>query len=166
MSILKFIEWTIGIYLALLVHIMGYYFIGKMQGRKAKKLFIGASWGFHIFSSHDKWFVNLFPKMKDRPEFEIGWLPTAANVHFTEPIYVSKDVVDDKELMMDFAGVFANLVIGLLCIIFCQIFKSFTGSGFLYIFASQNFCIACTLGVLFVLANCAWLIYVKWQTKK
>lgn len=165
MSILMFTEWAIGIFLALLVHVIGYYIIGKTQGRKAKKLYIGVSWGFHVFSSRDKWFVNLFPKMKDRPEFEIGWLPIAADVDFTEPVHTSKDVGDDKEMIMDFAGVFANLIIGLLCIILYQIYKSFAGSELLYNFAMMNLLTASFVGVMIVFAHCVWQIYVKWQTK-
>ena len=86
-----------------------------------KRIDVLASWGFHVFSSHDRWFVCLFPKMRDRIEFRIGWLPVTADVRFTEPLdeqdkseNLKENLSDGKDMLLDFAGVLANMLVGLM----------------------------------------------------
>lgn len=169
MNISMLIIWFVGIFFSLLVHAIGYYVVGKMHGRRIKEMYIFASWGFHIFSSHDSWFVKLFPKMKGKPEFKIGWLPTAAGVDFVKPDNTnsaagSKETAD-SELIIDFAGVLANIIVGLLLLGICQLSGPYHSSIYIYNFALQNLLMAGFVGIMLVFATCAWRFYEIWLKK-
>ena len=62
--------------LLIVLHEGGHFFFAKLFKVKVEKFFMFFDWKFHLFSTKDKWFTRLFPKMKDNEtEYGIGWLP-------------------------------------------------------------------------------------------
>ncbi len=70
--------------LALTIHELGHYLAGVAFKTRIQSINIFASPWFHVFSTHDKWFLRLFPNMASRVEVKIGWLPLLAYVRFQE----------------------------------------------------------------------------------
>lgn len=170
-SVLLYTEGISLIFLAMLVHAFGYYLIGCVFGVSMKRIDVFASWGFHVFSSHDRWFVCLFPKMRDRIEFRIGWLPVTADVRFTEPLdeqdkseNLKENLSDGKDMLLDFAGVLANMLVGLMLLGFLSATTNIDIYSFPYIgnvyglhfFAVVNLLLAVAVGVMIIVAHCIY----------
>ncbi len=113
----KFAQMFLCLALALTVHELGHYLAGVVFRTKIKSFCIFASPGFHLFSTHDKWFLRLFPSMASRVEVKIGWLPILAYVRFQDkPSPESTDVayLQNKpawqQLIVYSAGVLMNFL--------------------------------------------------------
>ena len=67
---------------AVVVHELGHYVIARLLGIQIQGVYIFWSLGFHVFSTHDAWFVKLFPTFAKKHEICIGWIPLFAYVKF------------------------------------------------------------------------------------
>lgn len=67
---------------AVVVHELGHYVIARLLGIQILGVYIFWSLGFHVFSTHDAWFVKLFPTFAKKHEICIGWIPLFAYVKF------------------------------------------------------------------------------------
>lgn len=170
-SVILYAEGLSFIFLAMMIHAYGYYIVGKMFGVKMKRIDVFASWGFHIFSSHDRWLVRLFPKMKDWIELRIGWLPVTADVRYVEPECeldksedLKENLPDGKEIMLDFAGVLTSLVVGLMLLGILAATSSIDIYSFpnirnvygLHFFAMVNLFLAVAIGVMLIIGHCIY----------
>ncbi len=114
---IRFTFMFLSIALALTIHELGHYLAGRLFKTKIKSFNIFASLGFHLFSTHDKWLLQLFPSMKQRVEVKIGWLPLLAYVRFQDKPTeeeVDKDYLANKpawqRLIIFSAGVLMNFL--------------------------------------------------------
>ena len=76
----------------IVLHEGGHFFFSKLFGVRVEKFFMFFDYKFHLFSTKDKWFTRLFPKMKDNEtEYGIGWIPLGGYVKIAGMIDESLD---------------------------------------------------------------------------
>ena len=84
--------------LLIVLHEGGHFFFAKLFKVKVEKFFMFFDWKFHLFSTKDKWFTRLFPKMKDNEtEYGIGWIPLGGYVKIAGMIDESLDTEQMKQ---------------------------------------------------------------------
>ena len=49
--------------LLIVLHEGGHFFFSKLFGVRVEKFYMFFDWKFHLFSTKDKWFARLFPKV-------------------------------------------------------------------------------------------------------
>ena len=82
----------------IVLHEGGHFFFAKLFKVKVEKFFMFFDWKFHLFSTKDKWFTRLFPKMKDaETEYGIGWIPLGGYVKIAGMIDESMDTEQMKQ---------------------------------------------------------------------
>ena len=84
--------------LLIVLHEGGHFFFSKLFKVRVEKFFMFFDWKFHLFSTKDKWFTRLFPKMKDsKTEYGIGWIPLGGYVKIAGMIDESLDTEQMKQ---------------------------------------------------------------------
>ncbi len=82
----------------IVLHEGGHFFFAKLFKVKVEKFFMFFDYKFHLFSTKDKWFTRLFPKMKDaETEYGIGWIPLGGYVKIAGMIDESMDTEQMKQ---------------------------------------------------------------------
>ena len=84
--------------LLILLHEGGHFFFAKLFKVRVEKFFMFFDWKFHLFSTKDKWFTRLFPKMANKEtEYGIGWIPLGGYVKIAGMIDESMDLEQMKQ---------------------------------------------------------------------
>ncbi len=84
--------------LLIILHEGGHFFFSKLFKVRVEKFFMFFDYKFHLFSTKDKWFTRLFPKMKDNEtEYGIGWIPLGGYVKIAGMIDESLDTEQMKQ---------------------------------------------------------------------
>ena len=82
----------------IVLHEGGHFFLAKLFKVRVEKFFMFFDYKFHLFSTKDKWFTRLFPKMKDNEtEYGIGWIPLGGYVKIAGMIDESLDTEQMKQ---------------------------------------------------------------------
>ena len=78
--------------LLIILHEGGHFFFSKLFGVKVEKFFMFFDYKFHLFSTRDKWFARLFPRIaRNETEYGIGWIPLGGYVKIAGMIDESMD---------------------------------------------------------------------------
>ncbi|MBQ8936274.1 MAG: site-2 protease family protein, partial [Bacteroidaceae bacterium] len=78
--------------LLIILHEGGHFFFSKLFGVRVEKFFMFFDWKFHLFSTKDRWFARLFPKVAaNETEYGIGWIPLGGYVKIAGMIDESLD---------------------------------------------------------------------------
>ncbi len=112
-----------------LLHEFGHFGFSKLFGVRVEKFYMFFNPYFHLFSTRDKWFARLFPRIaKNETEYGIGWVPLGGYVKIAGMIDESMDTeqmkqpaqVDEfrsqkvwKRFLIMFGGVLMNLITAL-----------------------------------------------------
>ena len=84
--------------LLIVLHEGGHFFFAKLFKVRVEKFFMFFDWKFHLFSTKDKWFTRLFPKMAEKEtEYGIGWIPLGGYVKIAGMIDESMDLEQMKQ---------------------------------------------------------------------
>ena len=84
--------------LLIVLHEGGHFFFSKLFGVRVEKFFMFFDWKFHLFSTKDKWFARLFPKVAaNETEYGIGWIPLGGYVKISGMIDESLDTEQMKK---------------------------------------------------------------------
>lgn len=84
--------------LLIVLHEGGHFFFAKLFGIKVEKFFMFFDYKFHLFSTKDKWFARLFPRVaKNETEYGIGWIPLGGYVKIAGMIDESLDTEQMKQ---------------------------------------------------------------------
>jgi len=84
--------------LLIILHEGGHFFFSKLFGVRVEKFFMFFDYKFHLFSTKDKWFTRLFPKMaNNETEYGIGWIPLGGYVKISGMIDESMDTEQMKQ---------------------------------------------------------------------
>lgn len=79
--------------LLIVLHEGGHFFFSKLFGVRVEKFFMFFDWKFHLFSTKDKWFARLFPRIaKNETEYGIGWIPLGGYVKIAGMVDESMDL--------------------------------------------------------------------------
>ncbi len=79
--------------LLIVLHEGGHFFFAKLFGIRVEKFFMFFDWKFHLFSTHDRWFARLFPRLaKSETEYGLGWIPLGGYVKIAGMIDESLDL--------------------------------------------------------------------------
>ena len=82
----------------IVLHEGGHFFFAKLFGIRVEKFFMFFDYKFHIFSTKDKWFARLFPRVaKNETEYGIGWIPLGGYVKIAGMIDESMDTEQMKQ---------------------------------------------------------------------
>ncbi|MBO4802812.1 MAG: RIP metalloprotease RseP [Bacteroidaceae bacterium] len=82
----------------IILHEGGHFFFSKLFGIKVEKFFMFFDYKFHLFSTKDKWFARLFPKVaQNETEYGIGWIPLGGYVKISGMIDESLDLEQMKQ---------------------------------------------------------------------
>ena len=77
----------------IILHEGGHFFFAKLFGIRVEKFFMFFDYKFHLFSTKDKWFARLFPKVaKNETEYGLGWIPLGGYVKISGMIDESMDL--------------------------------------------------------------------------
>nr|MCR4994866.1 site-2 protease family protein [Bacteroidales bacterium] len=88
--------------LLIVLHEGGHFFFAKLFGVRVEKFFMFFDWKFHLFSTKDKWFARLFPKLaKNETEYGIGWIPLGGYVKIAGMIDESMDTEQMQQPVQD-----------------------------------------------------------------
>ena len=84
--------------LLIVLHEGGHFFFSKLFKVRVEKFYMFFDYKFHLFSTKDKWFTRLFPKMaKNETEYGIGWIPLGGYVKIAGMIDESLDTEQMKQ---------------------------------------------------------------------
>ncbi|MBP5770710.1 MAG: RIP metalloprotease RseP [Bacteroidaceae bacterium] len=84
--------------LLIILHEGGHFFFAKLFGIRVEKFFMFFDYKFHLFSTKDKWFKRLFPKIsQNETEYGIGWIPLGGYVKISGMIDESMDLEQMKQ---------------------------------------------------------------------
>ena len=84
--------------LLIVLHEGGHFFFSKLFGVRVEKFYMFFDWKFHLFSTKDKWFARLFPKVaKNETEYGIGWIPLGGYVKISGMVDESLDLEQMKQ---------------------------------------------------------------------
>ena len=84
--------------LLIVLHEGGHFFFSKLFGIKVEKFFMFFDYKFHLFSTKDKWFARLFPRIAaNETEYGIGWIPLGGYVKIAGMIDESMDTEQMKQ---------------------------------------------------------------------
>ncbi len=82
----------------IILHEGGHFFFAKLFGIRVEKFFMFFDYKFHLFSTKDKWFARLFPKVaKNETEYGIGWIPLGGYVKISGMVDESLDLEQMKQ---------------------------------------------------------------------
>ena len=82
----------------IILHEGGHFFFAKLFGIKVEKFFMFFDYKFHLFSTKDKWFARLFPRIaKGETEYGMGWIPLGGYVKIAGMIDESLDTEQMKQ---------------------------------------------------------------------
>ena len=111
------------------LHEFGHFGFSKLFGVKVEKFYMFFNPYFHLFSTRDKWFARLFPRVaKNETEYGIGWVPLGGYVKIAGMIDESMDTEQMKQpaqanefrsqrvwkrFLIMFGGVLMNLITAL-----------------------------------------------------
>ena len=111
------------------LHEFGHFGFSKLFGVKVEKFYMFFNPYFHLFSTRDKWFARLFPRIaKNETEYGIGWVPLGGYVKIAGMIDESMDTEQMKQpaqanefrsqrvwkrFLIMFGGVLMNLITAL-----------------------------------------------------
>jgi len=88
--------------LLIILHEGGHFFFSKLFGVRVEKFFMFFDYKFHLFSTKDKWFARLFPKIaNNETEYGIGWIPLGGYVKIAGMIDESMDTEQMKQPVQD-----------------------------------------------------------------
>ncbi len=95
---IKALQLIICFAILIILHEGGHFFFSKLFGVRVEKFFMFFDYKFHLFSTKDKWFTRLFPKMRDNEtEYGIGWIPLGGYVKIAGMIDESMDTEQMKK---------------------------------------------------------------------
>lgn len=78
--------------LLVVLHEGGHFFFSKLFKVRVEKFYMFFNPKFHLFSTRDKWFAKLFPRIaKNETEYGIGWIPLGGYVKIAGMIDESMD---------------------------------------------------------------------------
>ena len=121
--------------LLVVLHEGGHFFFAKISGVKVEKFYMFFNPYFHLFSTRDKWFAKLFPRIAaNETEYGIGWIPLGGYVSIAGMVDETKNAKDVgtevhdydfnskpiwKRFLIMFGGVLVNFLtaVALYCII-------------------------------------------------
>ncbi len=84
--------------LLVVLHEFGHFGFSKLFGVKVEKFYMFFNPYFHLFSTRDKWFARLFPRIaKNETEYGIGWIPLGGYVKIAGMIDESMDTEQMKQ---------------------------------------------------------------------
>ncbi|MCR4921280.1 MAG: RIP metalloprotease RseP [Bacteroidaceae bacterium] len=84
--------------LLVVLHEFGHFGFSKLFGVKVEKFYMFFNPYFHLFSTRDKWFARLFPRIaKNETEYGIGWVPLGGYVKIAGMIDESMDTEQMKQ---------------------------------------------------------------------
>ena len=84
--------------LLIILHEGGHFFFAKLFGIRVEKFFMFFDYKFHLFSTRDKWFARLFPRIaKNETEYGVGWIPLGGYVKISGMIDESMDLEQMKQ---------------------------------------------------------------------
>ena len=84
--------------LLIILHEGGHFFFSKLFGIRVEKFFMFFDYKFHLFSTRDRWFARLFPRIaKNETEYGIGWIPLGGYVKISGMIDESMDLEQMKQ---------------------------------------------------------------------
>ncbi len=96
--LIKTIQLILCFALLIVLHEGGHFFFSKLFGIRVEKFFMFFDYKFHLFSTHDKWFARLFPRIaKNETEYGIGWIPLGGYVKISGMIDESLDLEQMKQ---------------------------------------------------------------------
>lgn len=77
----------------IILHEGGHFFFAKLFGIRVEKFYMFFDYKFHLFSTKDKWFARLFPKVaQNETEYGLGWIPLGGYVKIAGMIDESMDL--------------------------------------------------------------------------
>lgn len=89
--------------LLVVLHEGGHFFFAKISGVKVEKFYMFFNPYFHIFSTRDKWFAKLFPRIAaNETEYGIGWIPLGGYVSIAGMVDETKNAKDVGEEVHDY----------------------------------------------------------------
>ena len=89
--------------LLIILHEGGHFFFAKLFKVKVEKFYMFFNWKFHLFSTKDKWFARLFPKVAaGETEYGIGWIPLGGYVKIAGMIDESMDTEQMKQPVQEY----------------------------------------------------------------
>lgn len=84
--------------LLVVLHELGHFMFSKLFGVRVEKFYMFFNPYFHLFSTKDKWFSKLFPRIaKNETEYGIGWIPLGGYVKIAGMIDESMDTEQLKQ---------------------------------------------------------------------
>ena len=84
--------------LLVVLHEGGHFMFSKLFGVRVEKFYMFFNPKFHLFSTKDKWFAKLFPRIaKNETEYGIGWIPLGGYVKIAGMIDESMDKEQFKQ---------------------------------------------------------------------
>ena len=84
--------------LLIVLHECGHFFFAKLFGIRVEKFFMFFDYKFHLFSTRDKWFARLFPRIaNNETEYGVGWIPLGGYVKIAGMIDESMDLEQMKQ---------------------------------------------------------------------
>ncbi|MCR5820097.1 MAG: RIP metalloprotease RseP [Bacteroidaceae bacterium] len=84
--------------LLIVLHEGGHFFFAKLFKTRVEKFYMFFNPWFHLFSTKDKWFARLFPKVAaGETEYGIGWIPLGGYVKISGMIDESMDTEQMKQ---------------------------------------------------------------------
>lgn len=84
--------------LLVVLHEGGHFMFSKLFGVRVEKFYMFFNPYFHLFSTKDKWFSKLFPRIaKNETEYGIGWIPLGGYVKIAGMIDESMDTEQMKQ---------------------------------------------------------------------
>ena len=90
---IKTIQLILCFALLIVLHEGGHFFFSKLFKVRVEKFFMFFDWKFHLFSTKDKWFARLFPRIaNNETEYGIGWIPLGGYVKIAGMIDESLDM--------------------------------------------------------------------------
>ena len=82
----------------IVLHEGGHFFFAKLFKTRVEKFYMFFNPWFHLFSTKDKWFSKLFPKVAaGETEYGIGWIPLGGYVKISGMIDESMDTEQMKQ---------------------------------------------------------------------
>ena len=112
-----------------IIHEFGHFGFSKLFGVRVEKFYMFFNPYFHLFSTRDRWFARLFPRIaKNETEYGIGWVPLGGYVKIAGMIDESLDTEQMKQpaqkdefrsqpvwkrFLIMFGGVLMNLIAAL-----------------------------------------------------
>ena len=96
--LIKTLQFLLCLSLLIVLHEGGHFGFAKLFKVRVEKFFMFFDYKFHLFSTRDKWFARLFPRIaKNETEYGIGWIPLGGYVKISGMIDESLDLEQMKQ---------------------------------------------------------------------